>query len=291
MASPGSQSAGRNPNTNPGSNRNAGKGSAGGSSGLPGTKKPGVDYGALSNVTGGQPLGASAATISGPTTSYGAPTHPGGRLDPEGRYALTPDRWNSLTDQVSKYNEAARQWNAGTGRSFANFVNRAQPFGFTMEAPELSKPKTYVDGDYHLGVNPLGLAGSVGGAIAGIPGVGTVAGGLYDAFGGPHVMLGGGDVPSGWKSGLGTGSEAPDFSGNGATGPQSPGRGDAGGTHLLPAIAGNPAAQQATAAPSPTGGSLLPPITAPTGGTYPGAYMPVAGPTPYGWQKPAWAYR
>jgi hypothetical protein len=133
-------------------------------------------------------------------TPYGAPY----RTTPYGTVALPEDRWNAWKDQVNKYNEAANKWNAGTGRSFANFVNEMAPMGFAMEPPDLNKPKTYVGGDYHLGLNPGNLVGGLlGGAVfpgGGIPGA-AIGGAIYDATGLGNVMLGGGAVPAGWDPG------------------------------------------------------------------------------------------
>lgn len=169
-----------------------------------GLDKPGAYGGGRSNGAGsyngqGRPNPAPAAT-----TAYGAPIHTG--TDPtKASYGISvaksPAAWAALNDQVNTYNQAARKWNAGTGPSLANTINAFAPMGMSMQAPEFGKPKTYVGGDYHLGLNPGDLAGGLLGGMAG-PGVGLLtgplAGKLYSMTGAPNLMLGGGQVPGAW---------------------------------------------------------------------------------------------
>lgn len=68
-----------------------------------------------------------------------------------------------------------------------------------MEAPQYGRPKTYVGGDYHLGVNPAAAAVDLATMAMGVPGPwGSIAGKAYNKFGGQDVMLGGGQVPGNW---------------------------------------------------------------------------------------------
>jgi hypothetical protein len=210
-----------------------------------------------------------------PETSYGAP----GNMGKYGTVALPEDKWSALKDQVDAYNDAAHKWNSGANRSLANFFNNAEPFGFSMQAPQLARPNTYVGGDYHLGLNPAALAGSVLGGASMIPGAGTALGGVlgkaYELSGAHNVMLGGDAVPGSWRDDLSTGKGTPqDGVGSGGD-PTGRGRGDAGGTKLLPPISGNPNPTVTAPRTSPTplpAGSSLPPITVP------GGWQHVAGP-------------
>ena len=153
------------------------------------------------------------------TTDYGAPIHYGDQNNPITKgmvIAQNPQKWNATVDRVNTYNAAARNWNQSANQpSLGNLVNNIAPFGFSMQAPDYNKPKTYVGGDYHMGVNPMALAGSLLGGASMIPGAGTVAGyGLgkaYELAGGNNVMLGGGDVPKSWTAwgGGGQGNTVP----------------------------------------------------------------------------------
>lgn len=196
-----------------------GKGSAGGSynGGGPGANRGQYRPGMVTN---------SGQMITGEVTSYGAPVR-------QNKYGVktalpetaTPGKpaqaWGSWKDQVGTYNKAAEKWNAGAGPSFGNVVNNMSPYGFSMQAPDLNRPKTYTGGDYHLGVNPAELAGGLlsmygSGLISG-----PMAGKVYTAMGGQNVMLGGPDVPGGWDP-KGAGAAVPNQAqGNGVSGAQN----------------------------------------------------------------------
>lgn len=268
---------------------------SGGGSREPGSNR-GTDMGALSNVgAGNQPYGMNAAIASAPTAPWGAPIH----TSPNGvSVAKDPQHWQNLNDRVSAYDKAAREWNeSAQKRSLANLANAVQPMGFSMEAPDFNRPATFSGGTYHLGVNPAGAIVGAGAMAAGIPGpLGSIAGGIYNGLGFHNLVLTGPDVPAGWEgpgmpgsvaapgsSGL-PGSGAPVGAGGGGTS-----IGSAGDGHLLPSIAGNPN-PVTPGAPAPTGSSL-PPISASAQQTQPPAWMPIAGPSPYGWQRPAWQYQ
>lgn len=220
-------------------------------------------------------------------TSYGAPYKTG----KYGTVALPEDKWNAWSDQVDTYNEAANKWNAGTGRSFANFVNKSAPMGFSMQSPDFNRPSTYVDGAYHLGWNPGSLVGMATGAV--LPGSGFITSPLaqaaYTALGGKDLMITGGDVPKGWDphgaAPANPSPGAPSPTGQGGTsGASRDSVGTTGLPALLPPVTG--AASPGSTAP----GSLLPPITPqPQRTQYPGAQINIAGPSPYWWQKPTWA--
>ena len=158
-----------------------------------------IDMGALSNI--GTQGALTAANMMGPHTVYGAPIH----TNQYGSVALDPQHWQALNEKVAAYNQAARRWNTSAQQpSLANAINNTAPMGFSMEAPNINRPATYVGGDYHLGVNPMGLLGSVVGMGTMIPGAGSLLGaGLgkaYNAAGGQDVMLGGGQIPAGWAN-------------------------------------------------------------------------------------------
>lgn len=156
--------------------------------------------GPSSNGGGG---GGKSSGSSGANTSYGAPVHTSiGPISAGIQAAKSPAAWSALNDQVDTYNKAATKWNAGTGRSLANTINAFAPMGMSMQPPEFDKPKTYVGGDYHLGMNPAALAGGLLGGAAVIGGglvAGPAAGKLYEMAGGSNLMLGGGKVPEAWS--------------------------------------------------------------------------------------------
>ncbi len=210
------------------------------------------------------------------STSYGAPTH-------TNKYGVTvarsPETWSALNDQVGAYNQAADRWNRGAGRSFGNFVNRSQPFGFSMEAPDFARPATYVGGDYHLGVNPAKFVGSLLGPWGSSLVLGPAAGKIYTELGGQDVMLGGGDVPDTWHDWHGTGLGTPGSQAPGPTSPTSP-------SGASPQSNPHPGeSQQPVTYPNAQGAPMpLPGPTGPANGgpTLPGAGVPpVAVPTPF----------
>jgi len=172
----------------------------------------GPDMGALSNIgAGNNKYGPTAATVEQATTSYGAPIH----TDQYGtQWAKNPQKWAALSDRVETYNKAARKWNAGAGPSIANAINGYAPMGFSMQAPDFARPATYTGGDYHLGVNPVGLAIGLGSMAAGappVPGLGTLASKAYNALGFHDLVLTGPDVPAGWTGpGMPGSNTAPD---------------------------------------------------------------------------------
>lgn len=192
-----------------------------------GTSNPDTSSAGVSQAPRNTFPGGGSDTSTGQTTSYGAPIS-------VNKYGIktalpevaTPGRpaqsWGSWKDQVDKYNQAARQWNAGAGRSLANFANKVAPFGLSMEAPDLNRPATYTGGTYHMGWNPGSLAGLATGAV--IPGSGLITGPLgqevYTAMGGKNQILTGPDVPAGWDPNGG----APAFSGQQQSTPSIPGR-------------------------------------------------------------------
>lgn len=157
------------------------------------------------NVGGGSKSGgkSSGSGSNSGTTSYGAPVHTvTGPVYGGIQVAKSPQAWSALNNQVNTYNDAATKWNASAQTpSVGNFFNNIAPMGLSMQAPEFGKPKTYVGGDYHMGLNPADLAGGLlGGLIA--PGAGLLtgplAGKLYQQAGLSNVMLGGGQVPGEW---------------------------------------------------------------------------------------------
>jgi hypothetical protein len=260
--------------------------------------KKGMDYGALSNIGTGNPLGPTAATVEGPVSPWGAPVH----TDQYGiQWAKSPQKWGDLKNRVDAYNQAAREWNAGTGRSLANFANEMGVMGLHMVAPDFNQPATYTGGTYHTGLNPGELAGGLlGGALfpgGGLIG-GTIGGKVYDAVGGGPIMLGGPSVPSGWTGpgmpGSAGAAPAPQASAAAPKSSVAPPAGGSGktenaGTGLLPPIAGNPAAQTSVVLPS--SGSSLPPLSAPATAAVQGGWQEIPGPSRYGWTMPSWIYR
>lgn len=133
---------------------------------------------------------------SGLETSWGSRIHTSLSDNPVSRgisIAAGPEMHNKNVQRANLYNEAARKWNASAQTpSFNNFVNNIAPLGLSMQPPDIKRPSTFSDGDYHLGWNPgatLGLAGAM------IPGAGALTGSLgqaaWTAMGLPNVMLGG----------------------------------------------------------------------------------------------------
>jgi hypothetical protein len=234
---------------------------------------------------------------TGKLTPYGAPV----RVNALGIETALPENpsttnpstptWGGWKDEVDSYNQAARQWNARTLKD--RIANAMAPLGLTSVAPDLSRPATFVDGTYHIGLNPAAAIGSiVGGLVA--PGLGVptsaLAGGAYNALGGRDVVLTGSDIPKTWDpNGAATvgASSSPAASGP-ASSPSSP----SGGTHgaqLLPPIAGNGVTT------IPPSGSTLPPTTAPISpppqqNLSSAQLVSIPGPSPYYWQKPQWMY-
>lgn len=206
-----------------------------------------------------------------PTTAYGAPGHMGKYGTTALPETATPGKpamsWSSWKDQVDTYNAAANKWNKSAAQiSPQNLLNNMSPYGFSMQAPELNKPKTYTGGDYHLGVNPAELAGGLlsmygSGLISG-----PVAGNVYTAMGGQNVMLGGPGVPSGWdpKGATPATPNAPNTQGNGTPSSGNMANTGNGGSW------GGPS-QVATSAP---GGAPFGAQPAPTGGNSGGFFTP-----------------
>jgi hypothetical protein len=182
-------------------------------------------------------------------------------------------------------------WQDWNGRSFGRKVLdfAAGPF-LNDNMPNLDDPNTYHGGVYHTSTNPLGVAASlVGGAL--MPGAGIPLGAIGSAIG-PEVYHNPASptqaaeygMPGASKPGSVTASAAaPNGGGFSNTG------GGAGGVAMLPPVAGS-----GSAAATPPG-QLPGPTTSPTGVQLPpimvpGGYQSVPGPTPYGWQMPAWQY-
>ena len=105
--------------------------------------------------------------------------------------AVGPDLANKNAQRAATYNAAAHEWNAGTGRSFNNFVNAMSPMGFSMEPPDIARPQTFSGSTYHLGWNPGSLMGLATGAV--VPGSGLITGPMgqaaYTALGGKNPIL------------------------------------------------------------------------------------------------------
>lgn len=115
--------------------------------------------------------------------------------------------------------------------------------GVGLQQPNINKPATYANSLSHTSFNPAQVAGTVLGGVFGVPGVGSVAGGLYDAFGGPHPVIGNA------KPGI-PGSEVHDFSGSQPTGPGP--SGNTGGGNPMFSFGGNPTPGGASFGQQPT---------------------------------------
>jgi hypothetical protein len=225
--------------------------------------------------------------------------------DPATERILNPNKYGGIVTQKGgqkfstgnddlAFNSAIDKWNQRTW--FDRGLNFFAPFGLSSEKPDYSRPATFSGGDFHTSINPAAAATSVLSMLA-PPGVGLiaspVAGAVYNEFGGKNPVLTGPDTV---YADDGTGGMArPGVSAPGAPlgpGAGSPGMGRTGQGGLLPQIAGNPAAMAPPAVPgappAPGPGAPLPPITGPQ--THPGAYIPVAGPSAYGWSRPTWRF-
>lgn len=151
--------------------------------------------------SGGNPdagrTGGGGGIGGGAATPYGAPIH----TNQYGSFAESPKTWDTTKQKVDTYNTAAQKWNASANTpSLANLVNNMAPGGFSMQAPDYNHPKTYVGGDYHLGLNPAALAGGMLGMYGSGMVTGPLLGKAYTQFGGQNVMLGGGKVPDSWAN-------------------------------------------------------------------------------------------
>lgn len=166
MASPGSQSAGRNPNTNPGSNRNAGKGTAGGGD------RPTI-------TRGQQPAPPANANIS-PGLTHTKQSPYGGEVRYEnGQMTVGP-----TSREVAQQRDVIGAWkeynNRGLGHKILDTI--AGPL-YNENMPNLDDPRTYWGGQYHTSTDPLGTAAMIAGTALGLPGLGTVTQGAEEAFG------------------------------------------------------------------------------------------------------------
>ena len=214
--------------------------------------------------------------------------------DPKTDRILNPNKYGGLVfgkdgatlstgnDDLA-YNDAIDKWNKRD--FFDRAANFLAPFGLTSIKPNYNRPATFAGGNFHTGINPAGALVGLGAGML-VPGLGVVAGPLagaaYDEAGGLSPVLSG---PRTIYADDGTGGTArPDSPQDQTTG-GNPASRDGRGT-ILPPIMGAPGGNP--------GGSALPPIAAPvappTSGQqpYPGAYLPIPGPTPYGWTRPTW---
>lgn len=266
-------------------------GGGSGGSQLLGTKNPASglsDKDILSGVGWG-----SNQDPNGPTAERYARNGAFGPSGPNERWGVTPGTPPDIQKQQDNYNAA---WNDRLNRGFGGWLRDklldVVP-GFRQEDPNWNDPATFAKGIYHDSWSPWGAAASLASMASPIPGTSTIAGlaanEIADAAGAERYVFGGGGwAPSVGAPEPGTGPKA-QAKEDAISGNQTPtgGKGTASGASLLPAIVGNPSLAFAPSQiPAPSSGATLPPVAQPQ--AYPGAYMPVAGPSPYGWQRPAW---
>lgn len=234
----------------------------------------------------------NAVAVAGP-----AVTGPRGPLGPTGDPSHTTAALGVGSDFQGAVSDYANNYTNDAPSRVAKFLT-----GFGLRKPNPNDASTFANGLAHTGVDPLGAALSIGGFFNPIVGAASkiyTGAKLVTGWDGPEVTLGDakpGDPTAGPAQGFNYSGEGPQGRyGQGvgtAPGPQGLGNqtnGGNGGAPLLPPIVGNGGA----ALPAPTpGGSALPPISAPLPqrNVSPGQLVPVAGPSPYSWQRPAWMY-
>lgn len=177
--------------------------------------------------------------FSGHTNANGPAGYAGGQSDPtRGGGGVGSNYQGAIADYAHNYLDDP------LSRGIKMFT------GFGLQQPNINKPATYANGLAHTSFNPAQVAGTVLGGAFGVPGVGTIAGGLYDMAGGPHPVIGSG------KPGI-PGGEIHDFSG-GVPGGQSPGGQNTGGNPML-AFGGGSTPGGATFGQQPNIGVARPP--------------------------------